>query len=214
VVFGELARVGAFLGVYSAIVTPSPVLAASTPEQRVLDLGNVPGETTQLGEFKDCSKIALESVTTNMDITPAYSWPNNNGESFLTKAGINLEFNFDPVADYIVTPNKVSDSESEKLCSGTRTEEIKIRVKAEGKLASRRIFNQIIRGNDTAGVGASFNVPVGKACRAKDAPKTVKISRTQTTKYREEDRASQRKRTVTRTIPCLSRDFVAVPSQG
>ncbi len=212
-VFGEIARVGAVLGVYSAIVTPGPALAANTPEQRVLDIGNVPAETKLHGSFKECAKVAKASVTTNVDVVPKYGWPNTAGESLLTKAGVSLEYSLDPVVDYDVTPNKVTDTASPKHCAGTRTEETKIRVQAGGKQASRRVFSQIIRGNASASVSASVDISAGKQCSDKNKPKQVKISRTQTTKYREGHEVSSRKRTTTRLIPCISHEWRAVPAQ-
>lgn len=196
----------------ASLAIAAPALGAPTPPN-TLDIGDLPHGSTPVGSFKECAQTARKSVMTDMDIQPTYSWPNGVGESFLTKADVSLKYNLDPVVDYSVGPSKIRDAGTEKHCAGTRTDETTIRVRAVKKQGSFSIFNQIIRGNAPATVQASAEASLARACRAKDAPKSVRISRTQTTKYREEDRVSQRKRTVTRTIPCLSRDFVAVPAQ-
>ncbi len=202
---------GEILGVgLATFAIAAPTFAAPAPPN-TLDIGDLPHGSTPVGSFKQCAQTARKSVETDLEIQPTYSWPNSEGESFLTKVDVSLEYTFDPVVDYSVGPSKIRDAGTEKHCAGTRTDETTIRVRASKSQGVFRIFNQKIKGNAPATVQATAEASLARACRAKDAPKTVRISRTQTTKYREKNRVSQRKRTGTRTIPCLSRDFVAVP---
>lgn len=175
----------------ATLAIATPALGAPAPPN-TLDIGDLPHGSTPVGSFKECAQTARKSVATDMDIEPTYTWPNSVGESFLTKADVSLKYNLDPVVDYSVGPSNIRDAGTEKHCAGTRTDETTIRVRASKSQGAFRIFNQIIKGNAPATVQASAEASLARACRAKDALKAARISRTQTTKYREEDKVSQR----------------------